>query len=216
MIARSRSSLPALLAMILVPLAGEGCGGGDQTSLVAPGPGGTHARMPNMTADTYMKGDDDSDEPIGSERHGPDYDDRLSRAFGRPAGADDAHAVTALVGSYYATATAANGAGGCSLIYAGLRQGARIGELAERLYPPAPGAPPLADKSCAYVLSTLFRERHRQLAHDSAGMKVTAVRVEGRRGIALLAFKTSPERQMPVRREGRIWKIDALLDKEIL
>jgi hypothetical protein len=41
------------------------------------------------------------------------------------------------------------------------------------------------------------------------------VRVKGSRGLALLGFRATPERQIPLRRERGAWKVEALLDREL-
>jgi hypothetical protein len=162
------------------------------------------------TTGHYVKGDNDSD-----ETNHKDEDDHSIHNYGRAASAVDKQKIRALVENYYAVATARKGVRACSLIYSGLAKSSTLGEAAEVAYPPAPGVPPLRGKSCAQITSLLFIEDHQQLATDAATVQVTAVRVKGNYGLALLGFKTMPERQFPVQRERGTWKIDALLDREL-
>jgi hypothetical protein len=71
----------------------------------------------------------------------------------------------------------------------------------------------LRGKSCAVVLSKLFKQHHKLLGGESATLKVMTVRVEGDKALTVLSFANLPEvRQMTERREGSGWKIVTLLD----
>jgi hypothetical protein len=56
------------------------------------------------------------------------------------------------------------------------------------------------------------------LSAGAGSVMVTSLRVKGDHGIALLAFKTMPERDIAVerKRERGRWTVDALLDEELL
>ena len=55
----------------------------------------------------------------------------------------------------------------------------------------------------------VFRAAH------AAELQVTGVRVDHASGVAVLGFKTLPGRQLRVAREGKVWKVDGLLDLEL-
>jgi hypothetical protein len=159
----------------------------------------------------YLRGDGDGDEP-----NHIDEDNYSARNYGRAASAGQERAIAALVERYYAAGAAGDGARACALIYSGLTESPSLGETAEAVSPPAPSVPPLHGRSCAQIMSLLFEEDHRRLAADLARVVVTSVRVKGSQGLVLLGFRTTPERWIPVRRERGGWKIEALLDKELL
>jgi hypothetical protein len=118
-------------------------------------------------------------------------------------------AVVALLERYYALASAGDGAAGCSLTYSLLAE-----EIPE-LYGEPPGPPGLRGSTCEQVMSKLFRQKHRQLVADSATLEVIGVRVKRLRGLALLHFRGSPERDIPVHLEHGAWRVDAVLDGAI-
>lgn len=150
--------------------------------------------------------DNDADSNAGGYR---DSDDAVISAYGREATLAVRLAVASLVKRYYAAAAAGDGALGCSLIY----------PVMEKTIAPDLGRPPgpayLRGGSCAAVMSKLFVRDRTQLKAFNSTLKVGAVRVEHGRGFALLGFGGPPERQIAVRRDGRDWKIDALLDSEL-
>jgi hypothetical protein len=189
--------MSALIAGALLDLALIACGTAG-TGTVAPG--------------SYLKGDNDADEGVGS----PDADDGRIRGYGHAANAADEHAVMALVKRYYAAGAMGDGVTACRLMSPRLAKEPNLGDAAEQAYPPAPSTPSLHGKSCAQIMSLLFREDHRRLAADSATLVVTAVRIDGAHALALLGFRAAPERKLPLVREGHAWKIHSLLDLEIV
>lgn len=189
---------PGSSPQALSDVAGAGLAGA-RSSASATSPGG------------YLKGDEDSD----GDAYSYD-DDHTIRAYGHRASTIDKLAIAALVKRYYAVAAAGDGAEGCSLLLPRLKKEANLGEVAEVTYPPALSIPPLHGKSCARIMSLLFKEDHKRLTVESTTQQITAVRVKRDRGLALLGFPTMPERYLPVQRDGGAWKIDALLDDEIV
>jgi hypothetical protein len=171
-------------------------------------PAGSSA-ITGTQAGGYVKGDGDAD-----GANGQDADDATTRGYGHPASALEARIVAALVRRYYAAAAAGDGELACSLIYSVLASPSKLPRVAES-YAPAPSAPPLAGKSCGYIMSLLFRENHRQLVADAVTLELTGVRVEGRRCLVLLAFKSKPERELPLEREHGAWKVASLFDEEL-
>jgi hypothetical protein len=199
-------SLLALLATMLLSVGAGACGG-------ASGGVGSTSQASSSATPTggYVHDDDDADTGPNHE----DTDDYRIRGYGHAPSAADERAVTGLVKRYYAAAAAGDGAVGCSLLLIRLAKDSNLGEAAEKAYPPAPDVPPLHGKSCAQIMSLLFKEDHEQLAADSTTLQVTSVRVNGLHGLALLGFRTTPERQIRVERDGGAWKLDALLDREL-
>lgn len=194
--------------------AGKRMGAASQASTNPPVTGGAAARAVSRATPTgrYLKGDDDSDAANPSES---DSDDYRIRSFGHATSAANRRAIAALVKRYYTAAAAGDGARACSLIYSGLAKSSNLGEMVEAVYPPAPSVPPLRGESCARIMSLLFTEHRQALAADVATVEVTRVGVDGNRGLALLGFRTTPERQIAVLREHHTWKIDSLLDEEL-
>lgn len=150
--------------------------------------------------------DNDFDNPTHSYFDG---DDSSVRGFGHAASAVDRRAITALVKRYYALADAEDGAAACPMIVPSLAN-----SVVEALG--GPGGPPFAHgKTCAEVMTSVFAHYHRQLAADTVTLRVSGVRVDGRVGVAVLAFRTLPGRQINVARMGAGWRIDILLDTEL-
>jgi hypothetical protein len=214
----------SLLVLPLIALLGLGlsaCGNTGKRTGSAPesssstAAGGTTAAAgtasPATPAGGYLRGDGDVDD----EANRTDEDDYAIRNFGHAASAADRRTIAALVKRYYAAGAAGDGAAACALIYSGLANSPNLGEAAEAAYPPAPGVPLLRGQSCARIMSLLFKEDHQRLAADLATAIVTRVRVKGSRGLALLGFRTTPERQIPLRREHGAWKVETLLDREL-
>jgi hypothetical protein len=144
--------------------------------------------------------DEDNDNP-GSGRY--DADDSPVLRFGHAASAVEMRAISSLVRRYYAAGAAGDGASACSLLYS---------LLADSVVEEYAGSPGLRSKTCAEVLSKLFKQRHRELAGDVAALKTTVVRVGGDRGLSLVRFGATRERRVLLRRERGAWKMDVLLD----
>jgi hypothetical protein len=161
-------------------------------------------------AGSYVLGDGDYD---GDARN--HYDDPGIRGYGHPLHGTGRRVVAALVKLYFAAAAAGDGARACSLLVTSVGRDVSLGEVAERVYPPAPSVPPLRGESCARIMSLVFHEAHQRLVASDATLRVTGVRTKDLHGLVLLGFQTSPERYIPVRREHGGWRIDALLDEEI-
>jgi hypothetical protein len=202
-------SLPALLAVLLLSTGADACGaagkGAGSASLASSNATSTGAAATTASSTTPAQShppkdsDNDNDKPSNSDY---DSDDN----FGHAASATDRQAITALVKRYYATAAASDGAMACSLIYS------IFAEAIPEDYGQPPGPPGLRGKTCAVVMSKLFKQHHQQLAAQTATLKMARVLIDGNRGWALMSFGTIPERRMLVHREKGSWKIDALLD----
>jgi hypothetical protein len=205
-----------LMAIVLFGLGSNACGGSTSTlparsaSDAVAGGGERTATSSPPPVRGYLHGDDDGDLDTLSY-----FDDWHVRGYGHAASTSDRRAVEALVKRYYATAAAGDGATACSLMTSRLARSSDLGEVVEETYPFAPNVPPLDGKSCVAIMSLLFGEDHRRLAADSATVQVIRVRVNGVRGLALLGFRTTPERQIGVEREHGFWRVDTVLDREL-
>jgi hypothetical protein len=61
----------------------------------------------------------------------------------------------------------------------------------------------------------LFQLDHQRLVAEAAMVDVIDIRVVTHGAIAILAFRTTRERELRLGREGGVWKIDGLLDDEL-
>lgn len=140
-----------------------------------------------------------------SEAHGLyDGDDGPVLDYGHTANAVDWQAITALVKRYFAAAAVEDGAKACSLLYF---------FVAESVADDYGHTPSLRGRTCAEVMSKLFKQHHRELAIENATLKVITVKVEGDKALEVMQFATwLRARKIPVRRERSTWKILELLD----
>lgn len=152
--------------------------------------------------------DRDGDSDNGSNSY-YDGDDNAVRRFGHAASAVDTEAVTTVVKRYFGAAAAEDGATACPMIVSSLAEA-----VPEDLGRP-PGPPYASGKTCAEVLSKVFKYNHRQLAAYAARLEVTGVRLDRNHGVAVLGFRTLPGRLIHVVRESGVWKINTLLDSEL-
>jgi hypothetical protein len=191
--------------------AAQGTGSSARSASVAAATGGAASGTASSSrSGGYFIGDGDVDDR-GQQS---DIDDRGVRGFGHEASAAEVRAVASLIKRYYAAAVAGDSATACSLIHSSLARSSDFAKAVPSEYAPAPGSSALRG-SCAQITSLLFKLDHQQLVADAATIRVTGVRVNGALGLALLGFRTTPERHILVKREGRAWKIDELLDSEM-
>jgi hypothetical protein len=125
--------------------------------------------------------------------------------YGKEAGEPDKREITALVNRYYVAAAADDGANACSLIYSVLA------EAIPEDYGRPPGPLALRGKTCAAVMSKLFKRIPRQPSAVLATTMVTDVRVSGKRGWVGLKSSAMPSGEIIVEREHNSWKIDTLI-----
>jgi hypothetical protein len=180
-----RQSL-ALLAAALLSITTIACGAG--------------------ASNEYSKQDGDYDfDDVAGYHSGPTNDDlSLLATYGHRAPPAEARAVTALVKRYYAASAAGDGATACTLLSASL-----AGGLASATSQPVRGA----GTTCAGPMSLLLEHQHAQLAaKEVATMTVIAVHTKGDIGLAVLGFRTTPQSEMILVREGGAWRINALFD----
>lgn len=129
--------------------------------------------------------------------------------FGQNASNADRRAVISVVRRYHAAAAADNGAKACDVIYTLLT------EAIPEDYGQPPGPPSLRGKTCAVVLTKLFKQPHGRHIDVTVGRHVIGVRVKGNRGLALMSSGTRVESSLPVRRERGVWKVSAINANEI-
>lgn len=150
---------------------------------------------------------DTYDEDERASRETEENDDEEIEIYGRPANAAEWQSAIAFVKSYYAAAVAENGATACTLLVPSLAQdiGGSYEKPSEPYY--------LHGKTCAEVMTKLFKYRHKLLTAENAGLEVTDVRATSQTDFILLAFKGIRERRyMGVLRDGDTWKLEALTD----
>lgn len=191
------------LAIALLGLGIAACGGSsrDTTSQGASNTAGgsATATAASSVAPTqgYLKNDRDND---GDHND----DDAGVLLYGHAANAANGQTITALVTHYFAAAAAQDGARACSLL---------APFIAESVAETYGHTPPLLGRTCAVVMSKLFKQHHGDLVNKNAALHVIRVGLEGNKGLVALYFPTIPEvRQIAVRRSGGTWKMLELLD----
>jgi hypothetical protein len=226
--------LLVLVAVTALGLGTTACGGvGKDTS-------GSHASSRNgSTGDALVRtgssvtrthdflGDQDDDDEAGENPHSSkdeadsdfdddaetkdkgyfDADDNSVRTYGHAAVRIDTQEIVAVVKLYYAAAAAGDGARACLMILPS------FGKTILEDYGRAPGPAYLRGaKTCAAVMTLLFRHVHRQVA---ATFEVTGVRVEGISALAILGSRVLPVRYLSLERQGGAWRIVGLLDEPL-
>lgn len=150
--------------------------------------------------------DGDSDNRSGSYF---DRDDDGVLGFGHAADTSKRLEVARLVKSYYAAASAENGGGACPMLMSSIAK-----SIPEDLGRP-PGPAYARGATCAAVMTKVFKESHRQLDVYASRLEIAAMRIDGDRGLVVLAFKGLPAREIDVSRESGRWRMELLLDHEL-
>jgi hypothetical protein len=207
-------ALLALPAIALVGLCVGACGGGGsaphRSSNVAATAGPRPADASGVKpAHGYMRDDEDA----STDDEGSRSDDLGNRGYGREATPAERRALTVVVSRYYAAASAGDGAAACAQIYSKLANSSNLEQALPEDQRAAPGSAVFRGKDCAQVESLLFEVDHQQLVGQAATLQVIRARVEGASGLVLLGFRSTGEREIPLQREGGVWKIDAPLDQ---
>jgi hypothetical protein len=183
----------AILVCLPLALSTLACGGSSK------GASSAAAGTPVTAYFPHDKDDRDND----GDRNNDDFD----LYFGHAAGPADRRESVALTRRYYAAAAAANGAEACSLL---------VPFFAESVVEQYGHVTGISGRTCAVVMSKLFRSRHAQLASENATLRIPAVRVQQDSALAILEFPTIPEvRKLLLRRVGGSWRVIALLDSAI-
>jgi hypothetical protein len=225
--AHNKLVLPVVVALCLCVAAcgaaSHGAGSTSRSASAAVGPSpsitgdydgdddyGAKLQSDGDNDDSTMPKDRDNDN-VGDDSGNSyfDADDEVVRLSGHVASAVDRTAITRLVKRYFAVANAEDGMTACSMIVSSFAK-----SVPETLGRP-PGPPYARGTTCAAVMSKVFAHYHRQLAAHATTLEVNGVRVDRGIGVAVLAFRTLPGRQIRVAREGGVWRMDALLDLEL-
>jgi hypothetical protein len=184
-----------------------GCGGATRSTPAK--------RLSAKTA--YVIGDDDDDDRHPG-REESDFDDGYVRQWGWPGTVADGQAIRPVLRGYYAAAAAGDGVGACGFLIRGIATAAKLDvrRLLPEGYRPAGGSSVLEGKNCAQVESLLFAIDRQQLQIESTTMTVSRLRISGQLALVVMRFEQIPERVMTLRRERGAWKIDSLIDSELL
>jgi hypothetical protein len=176
--------LLGLLAIVLLGLCVSACGGA--------------AASHGSSAATTVKRDRDND---GDNND----DDAHVLYYGRAPSASEREELESLVSGYYAASAAEDGAKGCALLMP------FVAESTAEEYGHNPG---LEGKTCAVVLSKLFKQKHGLLVGENATLKFYTVRVNGAKALTILSFSILPEvRQLTERRDAAgAWKVLNIFD----
>ena len=194
-------SLPALVVVTLS--VGVYACGGTSKGAGATSPVASNASATGGSTSTVAAGGKDSND-LDHDTGGDD--DRVVFEYGHAPTQAEAQTITAFVKRYYAAAAAADGRKACPMIYS------IVAEAATEEYGRAPDPAALHGKTCAVVISKLFKEHH-ELRAEVPTLNVTAVRVEGAKALVVMSFGTTPEpRIIALHREGHAWKVQDLLD----
>jgi hypothetical protein len=131
-------------------------------------------------------------------------DDSYVLGFGQPAGPLDKQKITTLVRHYFSAAAVEDGARACALI---------TPFFAETVVEQYGHTPELRGKTCAAVMSKLFKNNHREIADKNAHLKVMRIGIEGNIARVALSFPEIPTiKQIRIRRVGNRWTVLDLLD----
>jgi len=208
---RAPKTLLTLLAITMIATGANACGStSPHTTPNTPTTTNTTTPTTTNTIDTtdYTKADADKDNDIGA----PSDDKNNIRAleFGHEANQPDRRAITALIKRYYTVALTSNGTKACSMLLS------TLAEAVPEDYGQPPGPPyMLGAKTCQTAMTKLFNHIHTQLTNEVPKLKVTHVYLDEHHGIAILNFKTLPERKISIAREANTWKMAALTDDEL-
>jgi hypothetical protein len=152
-----------------------------------------------------VKGSSTSTSSSATEKQSspPQNDDYIS-TYGHEAREPERHEIAEMVNRYYREALAGDGSLACSLVYSTLAKsvaqeyGASVG---------------LSNSNCSTVLPKLFQRAPGLYPADLASTRVTGVRVRGRNGFVQLSSRGMPTGEIAIAREGRSWKLIALVGR---
>lgn len=160
------------------------------------------------SAPVTAKADSDKDNDLGAPHDDTNNDSAFN--FGHEARASEKSEIVSLIKHYYAAAAVENGAKACSLLFSTAAEGAPEDY---GLSPPGPSY--MRGKTCPVILKGLFKHYHNQLKAEVPQLKVVSVRLVEHHGYGILTFGTMPVRLIGVAREGHIWRIESLYDREL-
>ncbi|MFZ1926565.1 MAG: hypothetical protein WAU42_10525 [Solirubrobacteraceae bacterium] len=184
-----------ILTAIALSFALPACG--DSSKSTPPAPSGEALVTAYFPHDKNDR-DNDSDH---------NNDDAKNLNYGSAASPTELRETRSLVRRYYAAAVAANGAQACALL---------VPFFAESVVEQYGHLPSASGRTCAAVMSKIFRNYHAQIASKNATLRIPDVRVQNERALVILEFPSIPEvRQIHLRRIGDKWRLLELLDSII-
>ncbi len=157
--------------------------------------------VPNL-GNSSKDNDADADNDLEKSSGYYDRDDGPVLSYGRAASPSEERTLKAVVERYYAVGVSADGKAACALtdpVY--------VRAIPED-YGRAPGPLYARGKTCAKVMSLLFRHIHAEL---TSGIVVTGVRVSASEALVLVGSKTMTARYVALRRRGNVWQVIGLL-----
>ena len=147
--------------------------------------------------------DADSDYPVPGSYRLPDADDRATFDYGHTPVPAQRREISSLVERYFAAARAEDGAHACALLSPSLARS--VPEDYGR------GAGPAylrGGKTCAAVMSMLFKHSHGELAEP---VDIVEVRVDGTRAQVVVSSRTLRASRILLHRDRRAWEVRELL-----
>lgn len=179
---KMKSRWSVSLAIVLFGLGLSACGGA--------GRGASPSASLSSHGESAGSG---SSEPAAYEGYGPKDE-------------ADEQKVAAIVERYYAAAAADDGAKACSMLYSHMAN-----SVAED-YGQPPGPPELRGKTCAVVMSKVFKHRDGQPTADLTAITVIGMRTnKDNEALALLRSPAMAFGEISLHRQGSSWKILQLL-----
>jgi hypothetical protein len=178
-----------LLTIVLLSLAVAACGSSSK---------GNDSASSAAATTTTVKKDRDYDEDHND-------DDGQVLYYGHAPSAAEKQPIMALVTSYYVAQASENGAKACTLL---------MPFVAESVVEDISHGPGLQGKTCAVVMSKLFKQHHTLLIGENASLKFYSIRIGNGRALTVLSFANLPEvRQITERRDSSgTWRVLDLLD----
>jgi hypothetical protein len=180
------------LAIVLLSAGASACG--VATAVRSGGRPAAGPRNGGYGRTMFRDRDGDRDNRLETHYDNDDY-------FGPQAGAADARAIAALTRRYLRLAAAGSGAGACSLIY-----WVSVESLQEAYASPS-AQRALRGKSCAQIMTVLFRRERSQLRFKAAHMKVEKIMVNGPLAWIVMSFGQESDSHFVLHREGGGWRM---------
>lgn len=202
-----RVALFAVAALIPV---GLGACGNTRRGVGSRSSGSSQSRTATAS---YQIGDGDG---TYDDSGGDSGEDRRQRSWGREAAPAQRHAVAKLVRRYYGAALAGDGAAVCGLLAPAFAHGNAARGAVPPEYVALMDPSDLRGRRCAQIATRVLAASRVQLQAEGDSPLVSDVRVLGRRALALLAFRTMPERLLRAVHERGWWRLVQVLDSEIL
>jgi hypothetical protein len=180
----------------------------------APGPSRSRAEADGFVdGDGYVRGDRDEDALGRAVR---DSDDAYVRDYGVAGSASQRQAVASIVRRYFKAAAAGDARRACAVLAPSIAHGSSFSRFVPRAYSSLAHSSLFVHRTCEQVEALMFELGHEHLVAGASMVQIPVLRIRGRHGIALLAFKTLPERHIEVELSHGRWTIDTLLDEELI